>query len=86
MAGGRHGDGPFMTDQPRRPPSDDPQQREDIYVEPSNSTVQDWHGQVEQRQEELADEALAEAGGDEAEAERRFKEKGGEQPEDLPPN
>jgi hypothetical protein len=74
-----------MTDAPRPPISDDPQQRDDIYVEPSNSTVQDWHGQVEQRQEELADAALAEAEGDEAEAERRFRAKGGEHPEDLPP-
>jgi hypothetical protein len=46
----------------------------------------DWHGQVAQRQEELADEALAETGGDEAEAERLFKARGGERPEDLPPN
>jgi hypothetical protein len=67
------------------PPSDDPQQQVDPYVEPANSTVTDWHGQVEHRQEDLADDAMSEAGGDMDEAERIFKDRGGDEPEELAP-
>ena len=43
-------------------------------VEPDNSTVDDWFGQNVARDQEKADELVDEAGGDEAEAERRFEE------------
>jgi hypothetical protein len=43
------------------------------YVEPPNSTVDDWHGQEVQRDIEAAEQALAEAP-DAAAAERRFEE------------
>ena len=43
------------------------------YTEPPNSTVDDWHGQELAREEERAEELLAETGGDAAEAERRFE-------------
>jgi hypothetical protein len=56
---------------------------DDDIVEPPNSTVDDWHGQQVARQEELADRAMEEAGGDEAAAERIFKAEGGEEPEQL---
>jgi hypothetical protein len=49
-----------------------PQKSEDPYVEPPNSTVDDWHGQDLKRGQELADEAMRESGGDPAEAEERF--------------
>jgi hypothetical protein len=42
--------------------------------EPSGGEVEDWHGQEVARQEEQAEQALQEAGGDEAEAEKRFEE------------
>jgi len=42
--------------------------------EPDNSTVDDWFGQNVARDQEKADELVDEAGGDEAEAERRFEE------------
>jgi len=43
--------------------------------EPPNSTVDDWFGQNVARDEEVADEAMAEAGGDPEEAERLFEDK-----------
>jgi len=64
--------------------ANDPQRTDDAIVEGPNSTVSDWHGQVEQRQEALADEALAEAGGDEGKAEELFDRRGGNDPENLP--
>ena len=74
-----------MSTSAPRPPTNDPQQQDDPYVEAANSTVTDWHGQVEQRQEDLADEAVSEAGGDMDEAERIFKDRGGDEPEELAP-
>ena len=44
------------------------------YQEPENSTVDDWHGQKLARQQERADEALAQADGDIDKAEARFSE------------
>lgn len=61
-----------------------PDRTDDAIVEAPNSTVTDWHGQIEQRQEELADEAMAATGDDEAEAERLFDSRGGNDPENLP--
>jgi hypothetical protein len=49
-----------------------PNHSPDPYTEPPNSTVEDWHGQDLARGQELADEVMAESGGDQAEAERRF--------------
>ena len=46
----------------------------DPIEEPPNSTVDDWMGQVEARDEALADRLVAESGGDLDEAERRFDE------------
>lgn len=43
--------------------------------EPPNSTVEDWHGQKVDDDMELADELMEETGGDEAEAEKRFRER-----------
>ena len=43
--------------------------------EPDNSTVDDWFGQNVARDEEVADEAMREAGGDEAKAEEIFEER-----------
>jgi hypothetical protein len=40
--------------------------------EPPNSTVDDWFGQNAARDQDLADELVAEEGGDEAAAEARF--------------
>lgn len=42
--------------------------------EPENSTVDDWFGQNAARDAELADELVAEEGGDEQAAEERFDE------------
>jgi hypothetical protein len=42
--------------------------------EPENSTVDDWFGQNAGRDAELADQLVAEEGGDEAAAEQRFEE------------
>jgi hypothetical protein len=53
------------------PSTTDPQP-DDPYVEPANSTVDDWHGQEVQRDIETADEALAKAAGDEKKAEAIF--------------
>lgn len=44
-------------------------------VEPDNSTVDDWFGQNAARDEEVADEAMAEAGGDPEKAEEIFEER-----------
>ena len=44
----------------------------DPHKEPENSTVDDWHGQKVDRLAEQADEAMAEAGGDETRAEAEF--------------
>jgi hypothetical protein len=53
--------------------------------EPPNSTVDDWLGQQASADDELADELMAETGGDEAEAERRFEERSHEdRPDRLP--
>jgi hypothetical protein len=43
--------------------------------EPPNSTVEDWHGQKVADDAELADELMEETGGDEEEAEKRFRER-----------
>ena len=43
--------------------------------EPSNSTVNDWMGQEVNRDQELADKVMQEAGGDEAKAEKLFDER-----------
>jgi hypothetical protein len=42
--------------------------------EPDNSTVDDWFGQNVARDQELADELVAEEGGDTEAAEERFDE------------
>jgi hypothetical protein len=52
-------------------PSDRENRGEEI-VEPDNSTVDDWFGQNVARDQDVADKAVAEAGGDMAEAEKRF--------------
>lgn len=43
--------------------------------EPENSTVDDWFGQKVAEDEETADEAMEQAGGDPEEAERIFDER-----------
>jgi hypothetical protein len=62
---------PEHTIEPR--PQPDPQP-ERTRREPDNSTVDDWFGQSVERDAELADELVDEAGGDEDEARRRFEE------------
>jgi hypothetical protein len=53
--------------------------------EPENSTVDDWLGQQVNKDEELADDLMAETGGDEEEAARRFEERSHEdRPDRLP--
>ena len=42
------------------------------YIEPANSTVDDWHGQEVERDVEAAEAALDAAGGDEAAAAEIF--------------
>ena len=42
-------------------------------VEPENSTVDDWFGQNVARDQDVADDAMAEAGGDPQEAEKIFE-------------
>jgi hypothetical protein len=54
-------------------PSDSEKNGEEV-VEPDNSTVDDWFGQNVARDQEVADKAVAEAGGDMDEAEKRFDE------------
>ena len=46
----------------------------DEIKEPENSTVDDWFGQNVARDQELADELVAEEQGDEAAAEARFED------------
>ena len=54
-------------------------------VEPPNSTVDDWLGQQESKDEELVDELLEETGGDVEEAEKKFEERSHEdRPDRLP--
>jgi hypothetical protein len=48
--------------------------QQDEVVEPSNSTVNDWHGQKVSDDEEMIDEVLEETGGDVEAAERAFDE------------
>ena len=55
-----------------------PQKSEDPYVEPPNSTVDDWLGQRVARDEELADELVKESGGDLDEAAERFEQESDE--------
>jgi len=43
--------------------------------EPENSTVDDWFGQNAARDADVADQAMAEAGGDEAKAEEIYDER-----------
>jgi hypothetical protein len=47
----------------------------DETVEPDNSTVDDWFGQNAARDEEVADQAMADAGGDAAKAEQLFEDR-----------
>jgi hypothetical protein len=47
---------------------------DDAIEEPPNSTVDDWIGQRVDRDAERADQAIAEAGGDERRAERLFED------------
>lgn len=44
-------------------------------VEPENSTVDDWFGQNVARDQDVADEAMADAGGDPGQAEELFEER-----------
>jgi hypothetical protein len=46
----------------------------DEIEEPENSTVDDWFGQNVARDQEKADELMAEEGGDAEAAEERFEE------------
>ncbi len=46
----------------------------DEIEEPENSTVDDWFGQNVARDQDKADQLLAEEGGDAAAAEQRFEE------------
>ena len=56
-----------------------------VVVEPENSTVDDWLGQKVDRDRQLAEDLLAETGGDVEEAQRRFDEqREGPRPESLP--
>jgi hypothetical protein len=48
---------------------------DDQIEEPENSTVDDWLGQNVAKDEEVADQALAEAGGDPAKAEEIFDDR-----------
>lgn len=59
-----------MADTPQTPTTED-----GTVVEPSNSTVNDWHGQKVSDDMEMVDEVLDETGGDEAAAERAFEER-----------
>lgn len=46
----------------------------DPYREPDNATTEEWFGQSVERDAELAEELLAEEGGDEEAAAERFDE------------
>jgi hypothetical protein len=50
------------------------QPEEGPYQEPENSTVDDWHGQKLARQQERAEDLVAESDGDVDEAQARFSE------------
>jgi hypothetical protein len=50
-------------------------EQHDEIVEPPNSTVNDWHGQKVNDDEEMIDEVLDETGGDVEAAERAFDER-----------
>jgi hypothetical protein len=63
-------------------PSPDPQPRGDPYKEPENSTVHDWHGQEVDADAAAAEDALAEANGDERRAEALFEQRRAEHPSD----
>lgn len=47
---------------------------QDEIKEPDNSTVDDWFGQNVARDQDLADELVAEEGGDTEAAEKRFED------------
>lgn len=47
---------------------------QDEIKEPANSTVDDWFGQNVARDQDLADELVAEEGGDTDAAEERFED------------
>ena len=47
----------------------------DEIVEPENSTVDDWFGQNAARDEDVADRAMSDAGGDAEKAEQLFEER-----------
>lgn len=49
-------------------------QPNDPFTEPPNSTVDDWFGQEADRDAHAAEQALAQAGGDAAQAEQIFEE------------
>jgi hypothetical protein len=51
-------------------------------TEPTNSTVDDWHGQEVQRDTDVAEAALDEAGGDMDRAEQIFDDRRPEHPSD----
>lgn len=53
----------------------EPEGSEGEVKEPENSTVDDWFGQNVARDQDVADEALAEAGGDEEVAEEIYDER-----------
>jgi hypothetical protein len=56
--------------------------RDGEIVEPDNSTVDDWMGQEVNRDQELAEQVLEEAGGDLDKAEKLFEERSaGNQPD-----
>jgi hypothetical protein len=57
-----------------REPKTDEQREADPFLEPSNSTVDDWLGQRVERDAELADRLMRDTGGDDAQAERLFDE------------
>jgi hypothetical protein len=52
----------------------DDQAGDDAYVEPPNSTVDDWLGQRVERDTELAERLVRDTGGDEGQAQRLFED------------
>lgn len=50
------------------------EQDEEVH-EPDNSTVDDWFGQNVARDQDVADEAMEEAGGDTEKAEKLYEER-----------
>jgi hypothetical protein len=65
-----------MVERDRR---DEAQRKEDPFLEPENSTVDDWLGQRVERDAELADRLVQDTGGDEQQAERLFEKISDEQ-------